>query len=85
MLGLMPGCAAVQKVVGPLIPKTEAKLDENGVEIEVGSNLGIDSLCLKEDGTVANFLTGLPSVLGTLGGLLLDGIGTCPADETTEE
>lgn len=85
VLGLMPGCAAVHKLAAPLIPKVEAKLDENGVGVEVGGNLGIDSFCLKEDGTVANFLTGLPSVLGTLGGLLLDGIGTCPTDETTEE
>lgn len=86
VLGLMPGCAAIQKAVGPLLPKVEAKLDENGVGVNVGGNLGIDSLCLNEDGTVTNFLTGLPSVLGNLGGMLVDAIGVCAVEgETNSE
>jgi hypothetical protein len=86
VLGLTPGCAAIQKLAGPLVPKVEAKLDENGVGIDVGANLGIDSFCLNEDGTVANFLTGLPSVLGKLGESIVNGIGTCAVeDETNSE
>lgn len=86
VLGLTPGCAAIQKAVGPLLPKVEAKLDENGVGVKVGGNLGIDSLCLNEDGTISNFLTGLPSVLGKLGGAIVNGIGVCAdEDETNSE
>src|SRR3990167_524256 len=78
-LFLFTGCAHVSKFLGDVLPTIEAKAGGKGIGLSIESDLGVKMFCIKTDGEVAGLLGKIP----VLGGVIIDVLGKCPAEEAS--
>ena len=76
------GCAQVQGLVGKLLPKVQAGLGDQGIQVEFSSGfLGLDAFCVDVDGSVAGVIGKVP----LLGDLILSAIPKCEVEAPQPE